>query len=48
MSELRRRKVTFRRSLYFVRSLNKGDIITEKDIRSVRQDMVCLKVHNQL
>lgn len=28
--------VKFRRSLYFVRSLNVGDVITERDIKSVR------------
>ena len=28
--------VKFRRSLYYVRSLKKGDVITENDIKSVR------------
>ena len=35
-TEAEKGNVKFRRSLYFVRKLHKGDIITENDIRSVR------------
>lgn len=35
-TEAEKGNVQFRRSLYFVRSLKKGDIITDKDIRSIR------------
>ncbi len=35
-TESEKANVKFRRSLYFVRDLKKGDIISEKDIRSVR------------
>ena len=35
-TEAEKGNVKFRRSLYFVRALNKGDVITENDIRSVR------------
>ena len=35
-TEAEKGNVNFRRSLYFVRGMNAGDIITENDIRSVR------------
>ena len=35
-TEVEKGNVKFRRSLYFVRSLKKGHIIQDKDIRSVR------------
>jgi len=35
-TEAEKGNVQFRRSLYFVRPLKKGDIITDKDIRSIR------------
>ena len=35
-TEAEKGNVKFRRSLYYVRSLKKGDVITENDIRSVR------------
>ena len=35
-TEAEKGNVQFRRSLYFVRALKKGDVITEDDIRSVR------------
>ena len=35
-TETEKGNVKFRRSLYYVRSLKKGDVITENDIRSVR------------
>jgi hypothetical protein len=35
-TEAEKGNVKFRRSLYFVRALKEGDVITENDIRSVR------------
>ena len=35
-TEAEKGNVKFRRSLYYVRSLKQGDVITENDIRSVR------------
>ena len=35
-TEAEKGNVKFRRSLYFIRSLQEGDVITENDIRSVR------------
>jgi len=35
-TEAEKGNVKFRRSLYYVRSLQEGDVITENDIRSVR------------